>query len=164
METQVILTGPLPLPIGTYTTPQFNLDITQWGVWGGSLHDDGSRFDPDTAETLESFDVTNWTPEQFARLREFIRRETSAAGFCVSNTAKLSHGETNGPVVGSSMADRKGIKKRGCPGPHRAAYELWRAGFDLREVYPTSSYYRHKRYFLDNFGVDIDASSREGDQ
>lgn len=148
-----------PQPIGDYATPQFNLDITQWGVWGGggSLCDDGSCFDPDTAATLETFDVTNWTPEQFARLREFVRRETRKAGFCVSNTAKLCHGGTNG----QSMTNQQGKEKRVLPGPHRAAFELWKAGFDLREVYHRRTYYRHKRFILENFGIDIGAPKQE---
>lgn len=152
MESQEILTGVLPLPIGHYSTPQFHLQVTQWGVWGGggSLHDDGSRFDPDTAETLEAFDVTNWTPEQFARLREFVCGETRKAGFAVSNTAKQSQ-------IGKM---RTGNRDK--PGPHRAALELWKAGLDLREVYSRTTYFRHKRYLLENFGVDISTPYQEG--
>jgi hypothetical protein len=54
------------------------------------------------------------------------------------------------------MKAELGIEKRVYPGPFRAAYLLWKSGFDLREVYSRSSYFRYKRFFKKKFQVDID--------
>ncbi len=53
------------------------------------------------------------------------------------------------------MTQPQESKIRVYPGPHRAAFELWKAGFDLQQIYPRATYFRHKRYFRERFGLDI---------
>ena len=40
-------------------------------------------------------------------------------------------------------------------GTQQAAYQMWLQGFDLREVYPRSTYYDHKRNIYKKVGVNV---------
>lgn len=50
----------------------------------------------------------------------------------------------------------RGQKKVIYKGPRRAAYELWKIGADLREIYSRATYTRLKRFFLDHHQINID--------
>lgn len=40
-------------------------------------------------------------------------------------------------------------------GTEQAAYQLWTQGFDLREVYPRATYFRHRKNIYDKTGVNV---------
>lgn len=40
-------------------------------------------------------------------------------------------------------------------GVEQAAYTLWLQGFDLREVYPRATFYRHKKSILDKLNINV---------
>lgn len=46
------------------------------------------------------------------------------------------------------------------PKKYQSVYQLWMKGADMRDLYSRRTFYRHKKYFIDNFGINIEIQRR----